>query len=383
MKKQGVYILVLVSLLIGGCSKEPVETIDIYAQLDGSEDILEPILTMPQTTTVIRGDIVDRDIYSGILTPYVEELGFPAEGFFGAYKVSLGQEVSKGDILATTDLESSQKELESLQESLESLESNYTYQLTLYNNQLETLQLQLEECYNKIELLTYPSDAFAAACTQAGLVDGDIKRTKLKIKQLTEDYEFEKPYLEKQIKSLKSEMKGNVIKAPFDGVVVGLGSMLNGDWIEKEKPCVVLADVSKCCVVADYVQKTIAEKAVSFEVFINGNTYEAVYQPLDTDIYKDLIQKNEKAFSTYVINEEGLVDLYGHGHSALAIVNKNLAKDVLVLSNLAIIRDKSQYYCYVDRDGVKEKVILTIGLRDAIHSEIIAGLEEGDVVYIE
>lgn len=375
-------ILVLCSCVLNGCGKESDKMQDKFAELEGVEEISEPLLNAPQTTTVIKGDILDRDIYPGILTPYVEELSFPAEGYFGSYNVSLGQQVSKGEVLATTNLENAETKLEALETSLETLENNYTYHMTLYNNQLETLKLQLEECYMKIDLLEYLTPAYTAACVEAGLLDGDIKRTELKIKQFQEEYDFEKNYLEIQIDILKKEMKGNVIKAPFDGVVVQLGTMLKGDWIEKGNPCVAIADTSKCCVVADYIQKIIAEKALGFEIFIDGQTYKAVYQPLNTEAYKDLIQKNETAYSTYLI-EEDLTDLYEYGHSALAIVNKNEAKDVLILSNLAIIRDGSQYYCYVDKQGTKEKVILTIGLKDAIHTEIISGLEEGDVVYIE
>lgn len=373
----------LPAIFLVGCNQIEEKHIDIYAELEGTEDISEPILTVQQTTSVIRGDVLEREFYSGILTPYVEELCFPAEGVFGSFNVTLGQEVKAGEVLAVTDIESSQARLDILEEQLQNLEDNYTYQMAMFQNQVATLKLELEECYALIDTLSYPSKAFSNACTQAGLLDGDIQRTELKMRHYQEDYDFEKPYLETQIKELKKEMKNNIIKAPFDGVVVQLSDMLKGDRFEKNKPCIVIADTQKCCAVSDYLPMQTAQKALKIEVFVDGQTYSAIYQTLDSEIYSDLIQKSENPYSTYLLEEQDLAENYGYGHSVLIVVTKNMAEDVLVVSNLGIIRDGSQYYCYVDRAGKKEKVFITIGLRDDIHTEIVSGLEEGDVVYIE
>ena len=40
-------------------------------------------------------------------------------------------------------------------------------------------------------------------------------------------------------------------------------------------------------------------------------------------------------------------------------------------------------YVYKDADGKRELVNVTIGISDGIHVEIVEGLEEGDVIYVQ
>lgn len=53
-------------------------------------------LQQVQTTVVGLGDVNKRDIYEAVISPYVEELGFPEDGIFLEYRVKPGRKFAGG-----------------------------------------------------------------------------------------------------------------------------------------------------------------------------------------------------------------------------------------------------------------------------------------------
>lgn len=343
--------------------------------------------TAEQTSSVVVGDILKRDIYDGIITPYVEMLSFPENGVFSEYCVSMGDEVTKGQILAVTDTGDTKEQISGLEEQLAELQADYEYNVATRENQKAILQARLAIVYEQIEAAEYMTPEYTQLCIDAGYLVSDMDRLDLEIGQLTEEYELDIPYLEEQLEEYKEQLKGNVITAPFDGVVVQLQAITAGDHVSEGKSYIALADLTQYLAVGDYVRRDIAAKAQNISVFLNGETYPAEYVPMDTDAYNELIRQGETAYSTYVIEfpetmtAEEKQDLFGH--AVLIVVQQDSRTQVLTVPWIAVQQDGSLWYCYRDNGGKREKVYVELGLTDGMNYEVLSGLEEGDAVYIE
>ena len=125
-------VTLLMMLLITGCIQE--------AEVVSEEKVAEVLvkdsnpLVAQQVTKVGYGEVIKRDLYNGVVTPYVEELYFNSEGTFLEYTVAIGETVKKGQVLARTDTSKIEKQVAELEEQIAKLTDNYTYQMTTLKN---------------------------------------------------------------------------------------------------------------------------------------------------------------------------------------------------------------------------------------------------------
>lgn len=279
-----------------------------------------------------------------------------------------------------TDVSDYQKQAESLQEQIDELTRSYTYEIATRDNSLKICELELEETYKLIDLTEYMKDNYTQLCINAGNLVSRMERLELQKKHLTESYELELPYLEEQLAECKEKLRSNVVKAPFDGVVVQLQPAVSGDKISKETPVVVLGDTSRYLAVGDYVTRRDAEKAERIYVFLDGEEYEAEYIPMDPKVYSALMAKNITPCSSFELFPQEPLE---YGHMARIVVQQDSRRQVLVVPGLAVQQEGSRKYCYRKGSQGREKVYLETGLYDGLYYEVLGGLREGDEVYID
>lgn len=337
-------------------------------------------LQQVQTVKIGLGDVKRREIYTGIISPYVEELCFPEDGIFLEYRVSLGDTVRRGDVLAVTDVSAYREQEESLQEQIDELTEKYLYEIATRDNSLKICELELEETYKLIDLTEYMQDNYTQLCINAGNLVSRMDRLELEKKHLTESYELELPYLQEQLSDCREQLKSNILKAPFDGTVTELRSAVSGDKVDGETPMVVLADTSRYLAVGDYVLRRDAEKAERVYVFINGQEYEAEYIPMDQKVYSALVAKEMTPYSSYEIYPPEPLEF---GHMACIVIQKESRLQVPVVPELAVQQEGARRFCYRKGPDGREKVYLETGLYDGLNYEILSGLKEGDEVYID
>lgn len=337
-------------------------------------------LQQVQTVQIGLGDVKKREIYTGIISPYVEELCFPEDGIFLEYRVSLGDTVRRGDVLAVTDVSAYREQEESLQEQIDELTEKYLYEIATRDNSLKICELELEETYKLIDLTEYMQDNYTQLCINAGNLTSRMERLELEKKHLTESYELELPYLQEQLADCRDKLKSNILKAPFDGTVTELRPAVSGDKVDGETPMVVLADTSRYLAVGDYVLRRDAEKAERVYVFINGQEYEAEYIPMDQKVYSALVAKEMTPYSSYEIYPPEPLEF---GHMACIVIQKESRLQVPVVPELAVQQEGARRFCYRKGPDGREKVYLETGLYDGLNYEILSGLQEGDEVYID
>lgn len=368
-------LLAVMALVLCGCGEN-----DRQEQEADVRAVTVNPLQQEQTVQVRLGDVNKRDIYEGIISPYVEELCFPENGIFLEYRVKLGDTVQRGDTLAVTDVSGYREQAESLQEQIEELTRKYLYEIATRDNSLRICELELEETYKLIDLTEYMKDNYTQLCINAGNLVSRMDRLELEKKHLTESYELELPYLEEQLAECQRNLRSNVIRAPFDGVVAQLQPAVSGDKVSREEPMVALADTTRYLAVGGYVIRRDAEKAERIYVFLDGEEYEAEYIPMDKKVYSALMQKQLTPYSSFELHPETPLE---YGHAVRIVVQEKSCRQVLVIPDLAVQQEGSRRYCYRKGPQGREKVYLETGLYDGLNYEILSGLQEGDEVYLE
>ena len=366
------------AVMLGGCAEEAMgenANEEVIVELQNSA------LNAPQKTEVIRENIQVVTYCDTQIGPKIEQLKFPKEGVFGEYCVNLGDTVKEGDVLAVAATEELQEVIEQQEKELKQLTATYEYQKASKENEIAIKKQELEEVYKKLESLRYPAVEFTLACQEAGKHDLEMKTLQLELEHLTEIYEFELPYYQKKLKELRKESTGNVIKAPFDGVIVALQEMEYGGPIHSGLYYVAVADTSKIYARVEYVNDSVLNEMVRAVLWKDGEEYEAVPIPMEYSHYVELKNSGETLYSEFeIVNSDSKVNHGDYGKLKLIMEEK---QNVLMLPETAVYYSGGNYYVYKDVNGEPIRTVVKIGSKDGIRIEIQEGLEEGEVVYVQ
>lgn len=376
-KYMGIPVGVLVMVLaLSGCGQEEEQkpAVQQVAVSDSNPLVAE------QVVEAAYGDVIKRELYDGVVTPYTEELCFEEDGIFLEYTVAMGDAVEEGQVIARTDNTGVKEQIEGLEEQLATLTANYEYQLATLKNREEIIKTEMDINYLYLSWQESNTARFTELCRTLGQQEKSLKSNQLEQKHLTEEYELELPYLQGQLTELEKQVNGNVIKAPFDGIIVQLRSVAGGDRVNAGTPYIAVADTGRYIVTADYARSSVVEKAERVYVFINGREYQAVYLPMDKELYSKVLASGGKAYSNYEIQPDSDIEF---GQAAKAVIVTDIRENVLVVPSFAVQQESSRRYCYVKRGEAREKVYIETGLYDGMYYEVTRGLAEGDEVFVE
>lgn len=366
-------ILLVSAVAFGGCADKTAQDVII--------EIQESALNAPQRTEVVRGDISASIYYDVQVGPKVEQLTFEEEGAFGEFFVQLGDEVKEGDVLATPVLESVEKAIENKEKEIENVIRTYNYRKASLENSLAKANKELENVYAKLEGMEHPSAEYTQTCTQAGVYDEQRRRLELQLKQLQETYELDLPYHRKKLKELQTELVGNLIKAPFDGTIIALAEVEYGNRLDSNMYYVAVADTSVEYARCTNVSITLLNQLEKIVFWKDGKEYDAVSIPMDHEYYMETKNSGEEAYSEFEITDpNNEIEIGDYGKLKLV---KQEKENVLLIPETTLQSSGGKYYVYKDVDGRHERVEVEIGIQDGMHVEIVEGLEEGDVVYVQ
>lgn len=344
-------------------------------------EITESDLNTPQTAAVVRGDLQVTMIYDAQIGPKTEQLSFQNDGIFGEFKVQLGDTVKKGDVLAVPALEAVEDEIEEKENELASLRANYEHDKSTLENQIAIVKIRLEEDYSKLKTAEYPSEEYSSLCLQAGKHDEEKKRLELTMEQLEETYRLERTHCESKLEKLKRQKNGNMIVAPFDGVVIAVAEAVYGESIDTNRYYIALGDTSVEYAGCEYVGGYFLKSAEKVLFWKDGMEYEAVPVSKDDRYYMELKNNGETIFSEFEVTD-GNDTLSEGAFGKIKVVMKE-KKNVLLLPEICLNSSGGEYYVYKDVDGSHERVAVQVGSKDGLRAEITDGLEEGDVVYVQ
>lgn len=185
-------------------------------------------------------------------------------------------------------------------------------------------------------------------------------------------------------KIAKAVGSGLELYAKIDGIVLSLPSV-EGEMTTAKPIVAQIGDPKKITAKIQVSQADISEIEVGQPVQFTFSAYPTqTLQGTVTDVQLVPTNVNPVEYSVYasIDTQEDLLLLEGMTFSA-QIIQKQV-KNVLCLSNKAIqLKDGKQIVLLMDEEGnIIEREIQT-GFSDGRYSEILSGISEGEIVYVE
>lgn len=364
-------LLVLSSFLLSSCKekKEPVK----------QPELLVPVNTVDNTEVATYRDIFDVKTYSANVSLDYKVLAFSQDGTFDTYKVAIGDNVKKGQVLASLSDELYENELEQLQQSYDDLQSNYQDNKKLKELEFKIIKEKLKAEEKKLK------NAKEEDKTQ---IKYNIEKLKIDRKNIEDEiaisksgYDADVKIYKNKIQLLKDKMSSNDIVAPFDGIIAYEEKIERGSFINSETPIMRILDTSQKYITCEMSLVSMVENSSKYYAVINGKQYDLKYKMASVNDAQNSLGFFNVNCKFTLVNEDDSLQLGDSGLIYFFLKNK---ENVLSVTNDAIYSEgMNKFYVYCINDNQKEKVYVETGLVTALYTEIKSGLKEGDVVVVE
>lgn len=282
-----------------------------------------------------------------------------------------------------SDYQQAKSQLESLEEELQG------YRDTITDNQAEIEKKQKE---------TEEAAALQALYNQKA--ENDYQSASLSGELAKEIYDYSVDSLSDSVNKAQNELdeiqakmdafqafagEDNLIYAPEDGLVTGVFCEA-GDKLTDIKAMLIYAKEDEYTVNIDVSEEDVAAISVGERVELSFSAYpEQAWEGVITSINTTSTSEHASTISypvTILVKGDTTL-LYGGMAADVTFVTES-AEDVLYVSKKAVFEEEGHSYVYKkDANGNRVKTQVETGFSDTASIEVISGLEEGDVVYIE
>lgn len=372
--RSGKYKRILSGLIIGalltgiaGCSAKE-EAVPV-------PELIDPVGVDVDTAVVKKMDLSSINSYQGEVIPDMKGVYFANSGQVGAVKVEIGDRVKKGQLLATlSGSETSVKELKSdlsaqLDENTELNESAKS-KIAQMGIELKKIKKQRAKAKTAKEKSNLKKQQIAK--------EEEIKTEKLRLKMQKQTQNQHIRELKSDIQSAMKTSKMNKLYAPVNGEVI-TKNLAPGDFVTGGVSVLTIADMDKTKIYTEYIGSSVLEKASGYVATINGKQYPVTVE--EQEISQLEIEMGNLPTGTYFnYKKDNNVSV---GDSVVLEFYNNATDDALVIPTNAVYKEKSERYVYRMDGDARKKVIVTTGTVTDAYTQILTGLKEGDVVYVQ
>ncbi len=287
----------------------------------------------------------------------------------------------------------------------------YTSNLMDYQqaeSQLEALEDQLQECRdtitdNQAKIQKKQGEIEKARASQVldnQNAENDYCSASLSGELAKEIYDYSVDSLSDSVNQAQNELdeiqakmdalqsfvgEDNCICAPEDGLVTSV-SYEAGDKLTDNRAMLTYAKENEYTVNIDVSEEDVAAISVGDSVELSFSAYpEQIWEGVITSITTTSTSEHASTISypATILVQGDTALLYG-GMTADVTFVTDSAEDVLYVSKKAVFEENGVSYVYKkDAKGNRVKTKVETGFSDTASIEIISGLEEGDIVYIE
>jgi len=339
-----------------------------------------------ETTEVFRGDLVISVEVSGNLEmPYKVDLSFGTSGTVEEVMVEEGDRVTKGQVLAKLDVPYLEAGVAIAE--LELRQTIYPYYHYTHLSDMPGTWLALAEARDSLEQAQRLLEEGRIAEVQSLLegVDENLDEAENRSRSKAWLLPFSVRLAELQYDQAKAELDKAIITATFDGVIANVyiteGQQLSA--ADYASPAICLIDPSeiKLSGVIDEIdvsQVRLGQEAVITLDALPGKEVKgrvAFISPAST------IQTGVVFYKTTIALENPSGELKD-GMSASAEIVIEQHDDVLLIPNRAIQGSLEKPWVEVLVDEQVEEREITMGLSDGVYTEVLEGLEEGEVIIL-
>ncbi len=397
--KMGLMILSMIPVLMtSACGKTMAEVPEEEIVL------LDPVSVAASCVPVEYRDIYDYKIVGAVCTPALSECVMETSMTFSAYEKTPGEEVKTGEVLISGDTGDLNKRIEDQQKHISELESNHVDDAEQRADALKKAEnSNYEGTVLLEELLEVQPDEDAANYDAwmakhfmefygPAMADLNLRRTQQQNKENEELYQLDLARQKEILQELQREKNNKMLLAGRNGVVVALGYVnrgsyygndfyRSGDWIGENTISMALGDTSVKQLRCDYINNSEINKANDVYALVNGRRFEVHYESLSSEEYERIGEKNGKAYGTFSVTDPE--DVIQFGDFATIVMENEHRTGVLAVPTNCILREGEENYVYLfEGDSYNEHPVVC-GISDGQYTEILSGLEAGDMVKAE
>ena len=364
--------------------------------------LLDPVSVAQTCVAAEYRDIFNYTIVGAVCTPALYECVMETGMTFSAYEKTPGEAVKKGEVLISGDTGDLDQRIEDQIKNIANMESNHAddaeqraealkkaensnYEGTVLLEEL--LEVQPDEDDPKYD--AWMAKHFMEFYGPA-MADLNLRRTQQQNKENEELYQLDLARQQEILTELQRQKNNKMLLAGRDGIVVALGYFnrgnysdyyYSGDWIGENTISMALGDTSIKQLRCDYISNTDINKANDVYALVNGQRFEVQYESLSSEEYERIEEKNGKVYGTFSVTDPE--DVIQFGDFATIVLEKEHREDVLALPTDCILREGDDNYVYLfDGNSYSEHAIVC-GISDGQYTEILSGLEAGDMVKAE
>ncbi|WP_432407180.1 efflux RND transporter periplasmic adaptor subunit [Wukongibacter sp. M2B1] len=395
LKKRTIFIILAVILVAS------IASLGVVRATKSKQETGVPV----KTTQVVKQDIESNIFTSGtVITKYHREITSDLAGKIKNVFVEEGDEVKKGDLLASLDSEDIEYELNQSQIKLE-IEKDKLNQLRKEDKRNLETSFKNAEIEYKDKLKDYEDKK---DLLEAGVISkNSLDEAKSSMEKAHNDYLFAKKKYDdadslSEVRMQEKEIRAmelSINKKKLDTEKTNIISPIDGTITEK--------NVSDLSVVDSYTLMFKIEDTENLEVVTNISEYDIgkikLGQPVK--VTNDGMGRKEYKGTVTYIAPNAFIDKNGQGtetvvkvkidindkntefkpnFTANVEINTANRQDVLVLPHEAIYTEKSGEKCiFVVEDGKAKKKVIETGIEGDMIIEVIADdLKEEDVVIL-
>lgn len=358
---------VICAVPLAGCGKQAVMEVP---------ELIDAVGVDMDTEEVRRMDLSGMVSYRAQIVPEIEEIAFLSSGSIDELKVSIGDYVKKGQLLATLSGTSGsakalQEEIKSIKETNKDANNQSRYDIDMLRENLKELKKQLKNA----------KDAAGKRRLRGQITESEenIKIAEEQLKQQKELQQLEIRQKEKELSETRSSVKGSKLYSPIRGEVVGTTGG-SGYMVQGGNTAVQVANMDSPRLKTAYISSTKLAKASRYVALVGGKEYEIVAEEQELD-RKDVemgVYPTETWFD--FVEKDANVKV---GGSASVNLYTDSVENALVVPVNAVFGTREESYVYVVEGDAKTKVSVKTGTRTDAYVQITEGVEEGDVVYVE
>lgn len=361
MVKRLIAILMLSLIFLSGCKAGNDDTVPVLA---------EPVKGKMDTAIVSRSDIFELTTYNAKIYPSLEIIYPALDGVMKEVAINIGQEVKEGDVLAYLNNSSLTERIKKLEETIEDTRISNGF-----NNELQEIDMQIKELNIRQKV------ADNAVELDIALMRSDLEKMEITRQHNLKKQQYDLEKLQEQLAKAKEELSHTVITASSSGRVVYVSSFRTGVGISKDNPIAIITDESKLHIQSEYLDRNTYINANEVYAAINGKDYEVEYVPLESDQIVKMEDNGIPLESRFSIKGD-MSGIKSGDYACICIKNK-VKENALNIPKNAIFSDAGGKFVYRMTDGVFSRCNVETGIETDIQIEIISGLEEGDVIYVQ
>lgn len=331
------------------------------------------IKVVSKTLEVKLGEYMERSSISNAEADFLrsDQLTISdSNGIFIEYLVTNGQEVFKGDALASYRVPVDTITIEEKKMNMYHAESGYI-------DSLHQMEESLANSMNDLNNLDTNS------------IEEQIQHIKIQKQEM--EYEKNKKQLQENLDNLKSEideleaqLQPKYVYAPYDGIVYMFNEIMEETAINRDTNLLFIFDPNSAVLTAPAAASNKMWYNMDVSVALITNRQEDRSSMYNGKIIAaDSLLNGLVSSDTYYIQVENGKDILGYGQRANIYGEEIKIKNVIVIPSNLVKTDSDRKYVYIlDVDGVVRKQYIT-GRDNGVDMWVYNGLNEGQHIVIE